>query len=87
MVAFAKRHSLVVNPKIGFTYFVDNLAVLGNCACAPERKTCPCPEAKDEVAKEGRCKCGLFWRDFDAFLALDQGIQISNQLDKEGEGG
>ena len=71
MVDFAIRNSFTINPRIGYSYFVDNVRLLGNCACAPERKRCPCPEAKKEVRLEGTCKCGLFWRDLQTFLALD----------------
>ena len=71
IVAYAKKNSLVIHPGIGYGYFVDNLLLLGNCACAPERKGCPCPEAKEEVATDGKCKCGLYWKDLDAYTAWD----------------
>lgn len=71
IVAFAKANSLVIHPAIGYSYFVDNLVLLGNCACAPERKSCPCPESKREVLEEGKCKCGLYWKDLDYWLAYD----------------
>ena len=71
IVAFAKANSMVIHPAIGYGYFVENLVLLGACACAPERKSCPCPESKREVLEDGKCKCGLYWKDLDAFIAWD----------------
>ena len=71
IVAFAKVNSFLINPRIGYDYFVMNLIILGTCACAPERKSCPCPEAKKEIEEEGKCKCGLYWRDLDCWQAYD----------------
>ena len=93
IVAFAKANAMVIHPAIGYDYFVKNLLLLGNCACAPERKSCPCPEARGEVAEKGKCVCGLFWRDLDCFLAYDptdpgksitQGASSGNQ-DRESD--
>jgi|GEM_PF-5559584 len=71
MILFAKKHALVIHPLIGCDYFVKNLILLHACACAPDRKNCPCMESLAEVRERGKCKCGLYWKDFDCYLAWD----------------
>jgi len=71
ILIFAQQNAFIIHPGIGYSYFVNNLLLLGNCACAPERKSCPCPESKEEVVRDGRCRCGLYWKDLGCFLAWD----------------
>jgi len=71
IVLFAKKNSFLIHPAIGYDYFVQNWLLLNACACAPERKHCPCPESIMEVSEKGRCKCGLYWKNLDCWLASD----------------
>ncbi len=71
IVLFARKHSFVIHPYLGCEYFVKNWLLLGACACAPERKHCPCPESITEVLELGKCKCGLYWKSLDCWLRYD----------------
>lgn len=86
IVRFAQKNSFVINPAIGYDYFVKNWMILGACACAPERKHCPCPESVNEVPEKGRCKCGLYWKNLDCWLAYDPTKPDKNIM-QEGENG
>ena len=63
---FARDNNLVIHPG-GYGYYIDSFLMFHYCSCAPERKNCPCPEAIEEVAKNGHCRCNLFWRSLDDF--------------------
>jgi hypothetical protein len=78
MVLFAKAHSFTINPLLGYSYFMNNWLSLGCCACAKERKHCPCVEAVKEVDEEGKCKCGLYWKSLNTWLELGP-LQDSKQ--------
>jgi len=71
MMRYAVQNKFAIHPKCGWEYFADSLMKLKACACAPERKYCPCPEAKEEVVAKGRCKCGLYWKDYETYLNYD----------------
>lgn len=64
---FARDNKLVIHPGKGYDYYVDNYFRFECCVCDPTRPNCPCPEAIEEVAKIGWCKCRLYWRDHDTF--------------------
>lgn len=32
------------------------------CACAPDKRVCPCPEGLEEISRNGSCKCSVFSR-------------------------
>ena len=64
---FARNNNLVIHPGGGYEYYVESFFQFECCACDPNRKNCPCPEAVAEVAKLGWCKCRLYWRDLDTF--------------------
>ncbi len=71
IVAIAKINGMTIHPAIGYDYFVGNLLLLGHCACVPGREHCPCPESVYEVAEEGKCKCGLYWKDLETWMNYD----------------
>ena len=63
MLEFAAENNLVIAAG-GYEYYVRNFHEFGCCVCDSSRKRCPCPEAVDECAKDGHCKCHLFWSDY-----------------------
>ncbi len=73
MIKFALEHGFVVTPA-GIQYWIDSYNMFNYCPCDPARKTCPCPEAIDEVKKKGKCLCHLFWRDYTAYLEQKLGV-------------
>lgn len=75
IMAFAEEHKFIINPKSGYLPTIKNVMALCACPCAIERKYCPCPESLTEVPELGKCKCGLFWRNFTAFKELDPSIK------------
>ena len=64
---FARDNNLVIHPGGGYEYYIKNFFEVGRCPCAKERLNCPCIEAVEECKIDGRCKCGLFWRDLDTY--------------------
>jgi len=68
IIDFAIKHSLTIEPLIGCNYYVDNILLLGTCACVPERKKCPCDEALDDIKRLGHCRCRLYYKDLEAFV-------------------
>lgn len=68
LIEFAQKYGFIITP-VGYGYYVSSFAEHGCCPCAPERKGCPCEEAENEVLTLGKCKCGLFWRDYETYLA------------------
>ena len=64
---FARDHNLVIHPGKGYDYYIDSYYMFNCCPCDPSRLDCPCPEAVEEVAGQGYCKCRLFWRSLDDF--------------------
>lgn len=75
-IAYARKHKCIISPKLGYLHFVKNYLECGCCPCRPDRKNCPCPEATKEIATEGHCTCGLFYRDLEAFLATEPTLNI-----------
>lgn len=67
IVQFAMEHNLTINPTIGYAYFAQSLILLGNCACVPERKKCPCDEALEDIEKLGHCRCALLYKSLEVF--------------------
>ena len=67
IVDFARDNNLIINPGVGYDYYVESYFKFACCPCDTERKNCPCSEAKDEVNEIGWCKCRLFWRDLNTF--------------------
>jgi len=65
---FAQKNGFITVPTPGIGIFVDDFLDLGCCACHPERKACPCPQAKEEVEKNGHCACKLFWKDYNTWI-------------------
>ena len=64
---FARDHNMVINPGRGYDYYVDSFYKFKACPCDATRLECPCPDAVEEVKKDGWCKCRLFWRNHDTF--------------------
>jgi len=67
IVEFAIANNLTINPSIGYGYSAENYLRFGNCACAPERKMCPCEQCIGDVTAKGWCKCHLFYRSLEVF--------------------
>lgn len=68
LIEFAQNHGFVITP-VGYGYCVDSFNKFHCCPCAPARKDCPCEEAEGEILTLGKCKCQLFWEDYDTYLA------------------
>ena len=64
---FAQDHELVIHPGRGYEYYIESFNMFGCCPCDETRKSCPCPEAINDVASKGHCLCHLFWRDLETF--------------------
>ena len=61
---FARDHHLVIHPGGGYDYYIESFFMFNCCPCDQSRKNCPCEEAVQEVARDGHCKCRLFWRSY-----------------------
>jgi len=61
---YAKNKGLIINNIKGWTENKIEWMALNDrkCACAPNKRHCPCPEGLKEVEKNGTCKCSLFRR-------------------------
>lgn len=70
IIDFAIEHDFVIDPSKGMDVFVDNIIKFGYCPCDSSRPDCPCPQAEAEVANNGRCRCSLYWRDYQAFRGI-----------------
>jgi len=68
LIEFALVHHFIITP-VGYNYCAASFAEHRCCPCAPERKDCPCEEAENEILTLGKCKCQLFWRDYETYLA------------------
>jgi ferredoxin-thioredoxin reductase catalytic subunit len=67
IVEHAKKHGFIINPGTGYGYAMDAIQKFHSCPCDRSRLSCPCEQSVDEVAKQGWCKCHLFWRDYQIF--------------------
>jgi hypothetical protein len=86
IVTFAKRNSFVINPLLGYGYFLKHYMEDHHCACAPERKVCPCPESIKEVADKGKCKCGLYFKNYDCWLNWEPAEPDKNIMQETQDG-
>jgi len=64
---FARDHNLVIHPGKGYDYYIESYFMFNCCPCDKTRHDCPCNEAVEEIARDGYCKCRLFWRSHDDF--------------------
>jgi len=64
---FAQAHNLVIHPGKGYDYYIESFFMFNCCPCDKTRLACPCEQVIEEVAREGRCKCRLFWRSYNDF--------------------
>ena len=81
ILAFAREHNVVINPRVGYSYFVDGFRDNGHCPCRPDRLDCPCRESPEEILRNGHCACGLFYRDLATFLKKDSAVRILRKED------
>ena len=65
---FAIKNKLTINP-VGYGYHIDSFAEFKCCPCDRTRKDCPCDQVLAEIKTQGYCKCHLFWRDLETYLA------------------
>jgi len=86
IILFAKTNNFTINPLLGMEYFAKNYIKYGECACAPERKHCPCPEAIQEVNEKGKCKCGLYFKGLDCWLRWDPSQPDKSIMQEENNG-
>src|SRR4030042_119147 len=70
IIDYALEHNFVIDPSKGMETFIDNIITFGRCPCDSSRLDCPCPQAPEEVARNGRCRCTLFWADYRAFRKI-----------------
>jgi ferredoxin-thioredoxin reductase catalytic subunit len=59
LVAFAKRHGLMLPKGECLKSHAERHVALGHCPCVESRPTCPCLEALGDVERIGRCECGI----------------------------
>lgn len=69
VLIFAQMHGFVLDPD-GYAYRLRGYLMFNHCPCAPDRKSCPCDQAVDEVTRQGHCKCQLFWRSYGDYLRV-----------------
>lgn len=67
VIKFAMENDLVIHP-MGYSYYVDGFNEFKHCPCDSSRPKCPCDEAADEVRTNGKCKCQLFWLDYETYI-------------------
>jgi hypothetical protein len=67
VISFAQANGFVINPT-GYGYYIDGFNTFRHCPCDQSRPECPCKEAIDEVSTHGKCKCQLFWKDYNVYL-------------------
>jgi ferredoxin-thioredoxin reductase catalytic subunit len=70
IIDYAIEYNFVIDPSKGMERFIDNILKFGYCPCDSTRPDCPCTLAAEEVAKYGRCRCSLFWADYQAFRKI-----------------
>ena len=68
LLVFAKEHDYIITP-LGWDKHLKAYAQHGHCPCDVDRPECPCQIAIKEIAEVGHCKCSLFWRSYDTYLA------------------
>ena len=67
IIHFACDNSLIINPN-GYGYYIEGYFIFGHCPCDKKRLDCPCQESLEEIKTAGKCKCQLFWRDYETFV-------------------
>lgn len=62
--SYAEKHNLKIMNVKGWTNNKIKWMALNNrkCACAPDKRVCPCPEGLKEIEVIGNCKCSVFAR-------------------------
>ena len=65
---FAIVNSCIINPVNGYYYYLKNYIEGRCCPCDNERNNCPCKEAPSEISLNGKCKCGLFWKNLNIYM-------------------
>jgi len=68
LICFAKEHDYIITP-LGWKKHIAQYDKLGHCPCEVSRPECPCPEAVNDIRETGHCRCSLFWRSYDTYLA------------------
>lgn len=63
----AMEKGWLINPSKGMEMYVDLYFKFGHCPCDDSRKNCPCAECEEEVNTRGKCRCALFWKDYQTF--------------------
>lgn len=62
--AYATKYNLKITDIKGWTE--DKIIWMAlnekKCACAPDKRVCPCPEGLVEIDKKGKCKCSVFMK-------------------------
>lgn len=66
---FAQKNGFVLDPD-GYAYRLRGYLIFNRCPCAPDRKTCPCDQAANEVKTAGHCKCQLYWRSYQDYIEV-----------------
>ena len=67
LCSFADEQKLVIHPR-GYDYYIESYLMFDCCPCNSTRKSCPCEQAIEEVARDGHCLCRLFWRSYQEFV-------------------
>ncbi len=67
LLEYATENGFVIHP-MGYQYYVDGFNEFRHCPCDATRPACPCKEANDEVRTKGKCKCQLFWLNYERYV-------------------
>lgn len=60
IIKFAEKNKLKIHPGQDPYKWAVLVLEKGGCPCIPERKSCPCAFAMEDIKDLGRCRCGLF---------------------------
>ncbi len=67
VLEFAIKNNCIINPQ-GWNSALEDFNEFQHCVCDPNRPTCPCEQAAQEVKTKGHCKCHLFWLDHRTYM-------------------
>ena len=61
MLRFVRKYNLKTHPLKTLREWAEIVVEKGHCPCDPSRPVCPCPQALEEIRKNGKCFCGKFF--------------------------
>ena len=81
VIDHAEQYGMVINPGVGYEYYLENWLKYRSCVCDRFRPECPCPESVEEVARDGWCECRLYFRDLKTYK--ESHVPVEKEMVKE----